>query len=165
MNTKNYIFIVITLLTLNYSFGQNLKPDLANTITVNIPPVVTDYIGLTKIYLQPNYNEDQRYRSYLASRINTNNYSIENTLETAELFFTYDIQRTWKKNTVASATNNTSTDKAGNKITTTTYKYDGTEEIRLILRLYLANGVMLQEASDRTQVSYTGTSTDTFTGM
>lgn len=159
MNTKNYLFLIINLLTFTLSFGQNLKPDLANTITVNIPPVITDYIGLTKIYIQPNYNEDQRYRSFLASKINTNNYSIENSPETSELYFTYDVQRMWKKNTTASATNSISTDKAGNKITTTTYKYEGTEEIRLILRLYLVNGVMLQEASERTQVSYTGTST------
>ena len=161
MKTKFYLILLLCA-TVNKLTAQNLKPDFVSSVNVNIPPTNTDYIGLTKIYIQPNYNEDQRYRSTLAGKINTNVYTIEGTMEASELYFTYDVQRYWKKNTVASSSNSTSTNKSGQQVTTTTYRYDGTEEIRLILRLYQANGVMLSEASDRNQINHSGTSTGSY---
>lgn len=162
MKTKYYLILLLVFLGWNPLHGQNLKPDLASTVNVSIPPTNTEYIGLTRLFIAANFQEDQRYPSVLAQKINRSVYTLEASQQDAEMYFTYEVYRNWKKYTVASYTQTTSTDKQGNNITTTTYRYDGEEEIQFVLRLYLANGTMLSQSSNRSRVNYYGTSTASY---
>lgn len=156
------LFLLFTLVSVTGVYAQNLKPDLGTSVVVNVPPVRTDYIGLSRIYVVPNFEEDQRYRSYLINQINPNVYTIESSTATADMYMVYDTRRWWRKNTVASSTTSTSKDKQGNVVTTTTYRYDGEEEINLTLQLFLTNGTLVGSYSERKRVSYVGTSTGSY---
>lgn len=162
MKTKFYLILLLVFFSANSFYGQNLKPDLAATVNVSIPPTNTEYIGLTRLFIVSNFEEDQRYPSFLAQKINRSVYTLETSQQDAEMYFTYEVYRNWKKYTVASYTQSTSTDKKGNSVTTTTYRYDGEEEIQFVLRLYLANGTMLSQSSNRTRATYYGTSTTSY---
>lgn len=162
MKAKFYLILLLVFFSANSFYAQNLKPDLAATVNVSIPPTNTEYIGLTRLFIVSNFEEDQRYPSFLAQKINRSVYTLETSQQDAEMYFTYEVYRNWKKYTVASYTQSTSTDKKGNSVTTTTYRYDGEEEIQFVLRLYLANGTILSQSSNRTRATYYGTSTSSY---
>jgi len=159
MNTKIYLIIVLSLFGLNLVQAQNLKPDLAASRALNIPPVNTDYIGFTRIYVLPKMVDGQSTSHFITNQINTSIYSVEAGIETADMYFTSEVYRVWKKNATASSTQSTSTDKQGNTVTTTTYKYDSDEEVRFELNLFLANGTRISTNTQRERLTVSGTST------
>lgn len=162
MNVKIYLLLCFVLFCGTEISAQNLKPDLALTRTINVPPLKTDYITLTKIYVVPKFVDGQSISPDIANQVNTSVYSLENGIETCEMYFSCEVYRTWKKNATASESKSTSTDKQGNVITTITYKYDSEEDVRFELNLFLANGTRIATNSSREKLTVSGTSTSSY---
>ena len=158
MKIGRLLFLGFVLMAFNLS-AQNLKPDLAATRVVNVPPMNMDYIGLTRIYVLPKFVDDRQTSGLISNEINTSVYSLESGIETSDMYFTSEVYRVWKKNATPSASQTTSKDKQGNTVTTTTYKYDSDEEIRFELTLFLANGTKVSSNIQRERLTVSGTST------
>ncbi len=159
MNSKVYLIVLLSFFSLNFLQAQNLKPDLASSKVLNIPPINTDYIGLTRIYVVPKIVDGQSTSHFITNQINTGIYTIQSGIETSDMYFTSEVYRVWKKNATATSTQSTSTDKQGNTVTTTTYKYDSEEEVRFELNLYLANGTRISTNTAKERLNVSGTST------
>lgn len=144
------------------SKAQNLQPDLGINLQVNIPPTNTEHIGLTSLYVQPVNNQDFQYRSYVVGLFNKNVYTFVNTVQESQMYVTYTVNRTLKRTAKASSTQNTTTDKQGNKVTTTTYKYDGAEDITVTMELLLSNGVAIKRYTGTASCDVNGTSTSNY---
>jgi len=142
--------------------AQNLQPDLGINLQVNIPPTNTEYIGLTSLYVQPVYNQDFQYRSYLVGLFNKNVYTFVNSVQESQMYVTYSVNRTVKRVVKASSSNHTSTDKQGNTVTTTTYKYDGAEDLTIVMELLLSNGVSIKKYTGTASCDVSGTSTSNY---
>ncbi|AEA42286.1 hypothetical protein [Fluviicola taffensis] len=141
------------------SFSQNLKPEKAISLKIDIPPINLDYIGLTKIYVQPSSTDFANIRGLFLKRFNERVYTFESSIEASELYFTFQVNRIVKKNTVPSTSSSVKTDKKGNKTTTTTYRYDGEEQIDFTFTLNLANGTPVKMYQESGYSQYSGTST------
>jgi hypothetical protein len=157
---KNRILIALGVLCLlvNTAFAQNLKPEKAISLKIDIPPTNLDYIGLTKVYVQPSSSDNSNIRGTFIKRFNERVYTFVNSIEESELYVTFNVVRNTKKNAAPSTSSSVSTDKAGNKTTTTTYRYDGEEQIDISFTLNLANGQSLKTYSNSGFSQYSGTS-------
>ena len=162
MKTKIYLIFLLSFFGLNSIHAQNLKPDLAVSRSLDIPPINMDYIGLTRIYVLPKFLDGQLISNYVSNQVNTNIYSLQAGIETSDMYFTNEVYRVWKKNATPTATQSTSTDKQGNTITTTTYKYESEEDIRFELNLFLANGTRISSNTQRERLTISGTSTTSY---
>ncbi len=142
--------------------AQNLKPERAVSLKIDIPPVNLDYIGNTRIYVDPMSNDVYNIRGMFIQKFNNRVYTFENSIEASDMYVTFSMNRITKKNAVASTSSSTSTDKAGNKTTTITYRYDGEEQINMVFSLNLANGVTIKNYSESGYSQYSGTSTKNY---
>ena len=149
-------------LLLNTARAQNLKPEKAVSLSIDIPPVNLDYIGNTRIYVDPISNDSYNIRGTFIRKFNSRVYTFETSVEASDMYVTFSMNRINKKNAAPSTSSSTSTDKKGNKTTTTTYRYDGEEQIDLIFTLNLANGVTVKTYSESGYSQYSGTSTKNY---
>lgn len=154
-------FVAICLLS-NPILAQNLKPEKAVSLKIDIPPTNLDYIGNTRIYVNPISNDSYNIRGMFIQKFNNRVYSFENAIETSDMYVTFSLNRIPKKNAIASTSSSVSTDKAGNKTTTITYRYDGEEQIDMSFTLSLANGVTLKTYNESGYSQYSGTSTKNY---
>ncbi len=146
-------------LLFNTTQAQNLKPEKAVSLQLDIPPVNLDYIGNTRIHVDPILNDSYNIRGMFIQKFNTRIYTFVTSVEASDMYFTFSINHITKKNMVSSTSTSTSTDKKGNKTTTTTYRYDGEEQIDLVLTLNLANGTTVKSYRESGNSQYSGTST------
>lgn len=160
------IWILIALIApyilFNTVCAQNLKPEKAVSLQIDIPPVNLDYIGNTRIYVNPISNDSYNIRGTFIQKFNNRVYTFENSIEASDLYVTFSMNRINKKNAAPSTSSSTNTDKKGNKTTTTTYRYDGEEQIDLVFTLNLANGVTVKTYSESGYSQYSGTSTKNY---
>lgn len=139
--------------------AQNLKPEKAVSLQIDIPPVNLDYIANTRLYVDPIANDQYNIRGMFIQKFNTRIYTFATSIEASDMYVTFSLNRITKKNAVSSTSSSTSTDKKGNKTTTTTYRYDGEEQIDLVFTLNLSNGVTVKTYRESGYSQYSGTST------
>lgn len=151
--------LVVPGILFNTIQAQNLKPEKAVSLQIDIPPVNLDYIGNTRIYVDPMSNDSYNIRGMFIQKFNTRVYTFASSVEGSDMHVTFSMNRITKKNAAPSTSSSTSTDKAGNKTTTTTYRYDGEEQIDLVFTLNLANGVTVKSYRESGYSQYSGTST------
>ncbi len=157
------LFAISTLACLfNTAQAQNLKPEKAVSLQIDIPPVNLDYIASTRIYVDPIANDQYNIRGMFIQKFNTRVYTFATSIEASDMYVTFSLNRITKKNAVSSTSSSTSTDKKGNKTTTTTYRYDGEEQIDLVFTLNLANGVTVKTYRESGYSQYSGTSTKNY---
>jgi hypothetical protein len=142
--------------------AQNLKPEKAVSLKIDIPPVNLDYIGNTRIYVNPISNDSYNIRGMFIQKLNNRMYTFENSIGESDMYVTFSMNRITKKNAIASISSSTSTDKAGNKTTTITYRYDGEEQIDMSFTLNLANGVTIKTYTESGYSQDSGTSTKNY---
>lgn len=144
-------------------FGQNLKPERVSSIEIDVPPLNLDYLSVTKIFVQPSNWDEFNGRSALVNKFNRRIYTLTNSMEESELYVNFIVTRIPRKTATATSSNATRTDKKGNKITTTTYMYEGAEEIDVTINLMLPNGAMVKSYSGSSSlINYKGTSTNSY---
>jgi len=158
---KLWILFAISVLAclFNTTQAQNLKPEKAVSLQIDIPPLNLDYIANTRIYVDPISNDHYNIRGMFIQKFNTRVYTFATSIEASDMYVTFSLNRLTKKNAVSSTSSSTSTDKKGNKTTTTTYRYDGEEQIDLVFTLNLANGVTVKTYRESGYSQYSGTST------
>lgn len=146
-------------LLFNAIYAQNLKPERAISLKIDVPPVNLDYIGNTRIYIDPISNDYYNIRGMFIRKFNDRVYTFANSIQESDMYVTFSIDRIIKKNALSSTSSSTSTDKKGNKTTTTTYRYDGEEQIDLVFTLNLSNGTTIKNYRESGYSQYSGTST------
>ncbi|WP_430406407.1 hypothetical protein [Fluviicola sp.] len=139
--------------------AQNLKPEKAVSLQIDIPPINLDYISNTRIYVDPMSNDSYNIRGMFIQKFNSRVYTFVTSIEASDMYVTFSMNRIIKKNALSSTSSSTSTDKAGNKTTTITYRYDGEEQIDLVFTLNLANGTTVKTYRESGYSQYSGTST------
>jgi hypothetical protein len=142
--------------------AQNLKPEKVVSLSIDIPPVNLDYIGNTRIFVDPVPNDSYNIRGMFIKKFNDRIYSFETSIEASDMYVTFSMNRITKKNAAPSTSTSTNTDKAGNKTTTTTYRYDGEEQIDLVFNLILANGVTVKSYRESGYSQFSGTSSKNY---
>ena len=123
-----------------------------------------DYIGNTRIYVDPISNDSYNIRGMFIKKFNNRVYTFETSIEASNMYVTFSMNRINKKNAAPSTSSSTNTDKKGVKTTTTTYRYDGEEQIDLVFTLNLANGVTVKTYSESSNSQYSGTSAKNYEG-
>lgn len=156
------VALITPFILVNAIHAQNLKPENAVSLKIDIPPTNLDYIGNTRVFVQPSSSDSYNIRGMFIQKFNNRVYTFENSIEASDMNVTFSMNWITKKNAVASKSSSVSTDKAGNKTTTTTYRYDGEEQIELSFTLNLANGVSLKSYSESGYSKYSGTSTKNY---
>ena len=86
----------------NTIHSQNLKPEKAVSLKIDIPPTNLDYIGNTRIYVDPISNDSYNIRGMIIKKFNDSVYTLENSIEASEKYVTYRMNLDTKKNAAPS---------------------------------------------------------------
>ncbi|MDF3027107.1 MAG: hypothetical protein K0S23_1414 [Fluviicola sp.] len=150
--------LTASVVLFNKICAQNLKPEKAVSLSIDVPPVNLDYIGNTRIFVDPVPNDSYNIRGMFIKKFNDRIYSFVTSIEASDMYVTFSMNRITKKNAAPSTSSSTNTDKKGNKTTTTTYRYDGEEQIDLVFNLILANGLTVKSYRESGYSQFSGTS-------